>query len=231
MNFNTYAFKSIQLNVHTINYRFIKANGTSLTNLRLNSCKFLTSSCIELIGMTCENVRELSLRNCYPSNSRDFAVLARLKNLERLDLFRCGIENLPLLNILKSNRHLRHLNLGLTNLSVNMDEVAATIATYNREIISVDFWKSHSFTSVGLMALSACHELEECDFGWCLKEVSPTESLLAFLQGCPNLRKLFLAAIRGLTDRDLENISLLCPNLEQLDLMGIFGITTDKVEE
>lgn len=59
-------------------------------------------------------------------------------------------------------------------------------------------------------------------------EASPGESLLKLLKGCPNLKKLFLAAIRGLTDRDLENIANLCPNLEQLDLLGVMGISTEK---
>jgi len=211
---------------------FIKSNGKSLTHLRLNSCKFLNSACIELVGTMCSNLRELSLRNCYPSNGRDFIILSRLTNLEKLDLFRCGIETIPLLNILRNNRQLKHLNLGLSNLSVNMDEVAMTISRFNKEIVSVDFWKSHSFTSAGLLALAECDSLEEVDFGWCLREeFPPTEALLMLLKGCPNLKKLFLAAIRGLTDRDLENIYTYCPNLEQLDLMGIFGITTDKVEE
>lgn len=211
---------------------FIRANGGSLMNLRLNCCKFLNGSCIELIGTTCDNLKELSLRNYTPSNGRDFNVLANLQHLERLDLFRCGVETQPLLRILRSNPRLKHLNVGLSNLAVNMDEVAQTLAQYNHEIISVDFWKSHSFNSVGLMALATCTDLEEVDFGWCLREEQPpTEALRLFLTGCPKLKKLFLAAIRGLTDRDLENIANLCPNLEQLDLMGIFGITTDKVEE
>lgn len=59
-------------------------------------------------------------------------------------------------------------------------------------------------------------------------EASPGESLLRLLKGCPNLKKLFLAAIRGLTDRDLESIANLCPNLEQLDLLGVMGISTEK---
>lgn len=211
---------------------FIKANGGTLAHLRLNCCKFLNATCIELIGNTCDNLKELSLRNYTPSNGREFNALTGLCQLERLDLFRCGIETQPLLRILRSNPRLKHLNVGLSNLAVNMDEVALTLAQYNREIISLDFWKSHSFNSVGLTALATCSSLEEVDFGWCLREEPPpTEALRFFLTGCPNLKKLFLAAIRGLTDRDLENISNLCPNLEQLDLMGIFGITTDKVEE
>lgn len=59
-------------------------------------------------------------------------------------------------------------------------------------------------------------------------EASPGESLKELLIGCPKLKKLFLASIRGLTDRDLENIAEHCANLEQLDLLGVMGISTEK---
>lgn len=39
---------------------------------------------------------------------------------------------------------------------------------------------------------------------------------------------MFLTAIRGLTDRDLDSIANFCPNLEQLDLMGVMGISNEK---
>lgn len=63
------------------------------------------------------------------------------------------------------------------------------------------------------------------------EEATPSESLKALVKGCPNLKKLFFASIRGLTDRDLENIAIYCENLEQLDLMGVMGISTDKCYE
>lgn len=47
-----------------------------------------------------------------------------------------------------------------------MDEVAQHISKYNQQLISIDMWKSHYLSSFGLQALSACHELEEVDFGW-----------------------------------------------------------------
>lgn len=63
------------------------------------------------------------------------------------------------------------------------------------------------------------------------EEATPSDSLKALVKGCPNLKKLFFASIRGLTDRDLENIAIYCANLEQLDLMGVMGISTDKCYE
>lgn len=212
---------------------FIKANGKTLTHLRLNSCKFLNNSCLELICLTCKNLKELTLRNyinIYETNSRDFQYIALLNKLEVLDFFRSGIDTIPLLNILKNNPHLKHLNLGFSPQNVNMDEIAVQISNYNKEIISIDMWKSHSLTALGICALSNCHQLQEIDFGWCLREESlPSESLKQLLQNCKNLKKIFLAAIRGLTERDLENIANYCSNLEQLDLMGIQGVSNEMV--
>lgn len=62
-------------------------------------------------------------------------------------------------------------------------------------------------------------------------EASPGDSLKALVQCCGKLKKLCLASIRGLTDRDLENIAIYCTNLEQLDLMGAMGISSDKCLE
>lgn len=62
-------------------------------------------------------------------------------------------------------------------------------------------------------------------------EASPSDALKELVQNCPNLKKLFLAAIRGLNDRDLENIAKYCPNLEQIDLLGVMGISTEKCYE
>lgn len=40
------------------------------------------------------------------------------------------------------------------------------------------------------------------------------------------MEKVFLAALRGLNDRDIEPL-LLCHNLEQLDLLGARSLTPD----
>jgi F-box/leucine-rich repeat protein 4 len=47
-----------------------------------------------------------------------------------------------------------------------MDEVAQAMGAYNKELISVDFWKTYSLTPVGVKALSQCSNLEEVDLGW-----------------------------------------------------------------
>jgi F-box/leucine-rich repeat protein 4 len=47
-----------------------------------------------------------------------------------------------------------------------MDDVAQTLAAYNKELVSVDFWKTYSLTPVGVRALHKCRKLEEVDLGW-----------------------------------------------------------------
>jgi F-box/leucine-rich repeat protein 4 len=145
-----------------------------------------------------------------------------------LDLFRSGIQTDALLNILKNNKNLKHLNLKFSTEALNLDDVCQQLKTYNRQLVSLDLWKSHSLTPIGITALSELRDLEEVDFGWCLREtVEPSDSLKLLVQNCGKLRKLFLAAIRGITDRDLENIAKFCANLEQLDMMGIPTISAD----
>lgn len=117
-----------------------------MTHIRLNSAKFLNASCIETLGIVCDNLRgmeyeyinfisiffkilivffiflELSLRNCSTSPPLlNFSCLANLKNLERLDLFQTVIESDLLLTMLESNPKLKHLNLGKfrTELELN----------------------------------------------------------------------------------------------------------------
>uniref|UniRef100_A0A1I8PUZ4 F-box domain-containing protein n=1 Tax=Stomoxys calcitrans TaxID=35570 RepID=A0A1I8PUZ4_STOCA len=212
--------------------KFIQQRGDTLTHLRLNSSKFLNSSCIETLGIVCDNLKELSLRNCSLSPPLlNFSCLANLKNLERLDLFQTVIEQDLLLTMLESNPKLKHLNLAFCNVAVNMDDVALHVSEYNKNLVSLDMWKAHFLSAQGVLALSKCHDLEEVDFGWCLREATLGDSLKEFLMKCPKLKKLFLAAVRGLTDRDLEDIANLCPNLEQLDLMGVLGISKERYQD
>ncbi|XP_055625685.1 F-box/LRR-repeat protein 4 [Toxorhynchites rutilus septentrionalis] len=208
---------------------FITEHGKKLTHLRLDTCKFITNGfCLETIGTYCgQNLRELTLQNYIPEEE-DFTGLHTFTNLERLDLSRTTIKQESLMIVLANNANLRHLNLSLCSIDVNLDEVAVQIAKHNPKLVSLDLWKSHQLTSHGLTALSQCTLLEEIELGWCLRqEPSPGESLRLLVKSCPRLKKLFLAASRGLNDRDLLEIAHRCPNLEQLDVMGSVFISTE----
>lgn len=68
-------------------------------------------------------------------------------------------------------------------------------------------------------------------FYYSLREATLGDSLYQLLSNCPKLKKLFLSAVRGITERDLIHIATLGKNLEQLDLMGILNITHERVYE
>lgn len=47
-----------------------------------------------------------------------------------------------------------------------MDRVAFTLATSNKQLVSVDFWKSYTLSPNGLRFLTIHKQLEEIDLGW-----------------------------------------------------------------
>lgn len=55
----------------------------------------------------------------------------------------------------------------------------------------------------------------------------PGDCLNALATGCPRLQKLFMAALRGIMDRDLEPFLNHCRHLRQVDLLGVRSITAD----
>ncbi|XP_066596983.1 F-box/LRR-repeat protein 4 isoform X2 [Prorops nasuta] len=198
--------------------RFISAFGSSLTHLRLNCCQFVNDNVIFEISRTCKNLKGIT--------ADGFSHLKTLKFLERLELYRTAIGTSTLCSILKNNTELKHLNLAGMHENMNMDEIATELGASCLSLESVDFWKGHLLTSNGVRALSYCTKLREVDFGWCGGMGAPGDSLRALFSSCRNLEKVYLAALRGLTDRDLEPL-LLCENLQQLDLLGARSLTLD----
>lgn len=154
--------------------------------------------------------------------------MSSFRRLRRLNLSGTTIGVDILLMLLRHNPQLEHLNLGFFDGYNNMDRIAIEIATSTPSIVSLDMWKSHSLSAVGLAALAQCTLLEEVDFGWCLRdEAAPGDSLKSLVQRCTRLRRLCLSSIRGLTDSDLAHIAEYGANLEQLDLMGVMGISSE----
>lgn len=47
-----------------------------------------------------------------------------------------------------------------------MDEVALTLATFSRDLISLGAWKTHGLTARGLRALACIPTLQDLDLGW-----------------------------------------------------------------
>lgn len=49
-----------------------------------------------------------------------------------------------------------------------MDHVAYKLSISNKQLVSVDFWKSYTLSPTGLRYLTALKQLEEIDLGWWL---------------------------------------------------------------
>ncbi|XP_034937072.1 F-box/LRR-repeat protein 4 [Chelonus insularis] len=205
---------------------FFTLCGHHLTHLRLNCCQFVNDSVIETISTTCEYLKELCLRHCTAITNDGFYYLSKLNNLERLELYRTLIETSNLCLILRNNPRMRHLNLaGLTDY-LNMDVVVEEITCSCPYVESIDFWKIRTLTSAGIRTLSSCVNLREVDFGWCTGITAIGDALRIFFATCRHLEKVFLTALRNLSDRDIEPL-LLCHQLQQLDLLGARYLTPE----
>jgi len=49
-----------------------------------------------------------------------------------------------------------------------MDRVAYNLSISNKQLVSVDFWKSYTLSPTGLRHLTVLKYLEEIDLGWWL---------------------------------------------------------------
>lgn len=201
--------------------------GGLLTHLRLNCCKYVDNSTICQISITCKNLKELCLRNCQGIQDRGFEYLENLEFLERLDLYRTSIQSETLCKILQRNRWLRHLNIaGTFQDNININVVAMELGRSCPDLESIDFWKAQTLTSQGINALAACKNLREVDFSWCSNTSGHGETLVKLFSSCQFLEKVFLATFRGLTDRDLKELTQ-CKHLKQLDLLGALSLTPE----
>ncbi|XP_011688222.1 PREDICTED: F-box/LRR-repeat protein 4-like [Wasmannia auropunctata] len=206
--------------------KFLDTCGSLLTHLRLNCCTHIDDSAMLKISKICKNLKELSLRNCDLIKDKGFSYLESLEFLERLDLYRTHIKTQALCKILQRNPRMRHLHIGGTDKSLNVDEVAMELRNSCPDLESIDLWKTHSLTSQGIDALADCRNLREVDFGWCGSTTGHGDSFRRLLSSCQYLEKIFLTSFRGLTERDLRALTL-CKNLKQLDLLGTLSLTSE----
>lgn len=215
--------------------RFVRSSGCTLRVLRLASCgRLMRASCVTAVATYCSGLRELTLHNFRRERGMWAEQLMPLAELERLDLYRADVETEGLCRVLARNVRLRHLNLGQSSTQMNMDAVATQLASTNRQLRSLDMWKTYGLSTVGLAALGECAELQELDIGWCLRsEAALGDSLQRLLVAdCgTGLRRLGLASIRGLGPDDLDMIGRRCSKLEQLELMGIREVSAEKCVE
>ncbi|XP_071548734.1 F-box/LRR-repeat protein 4 [Panulirus ornatus] len=206
---------------------FIHTCGRQLTTLRLNNCHFIDNYCLYMIANVCLNLEELSMANCSKVDHLGFGELKKAHALSRLDLSRTRIDFLTLQLLLQHASQLRHLSLNNCT-QLDMDEVALTLATFSRDLVSLAAWKTHGITTKGLRALACITTLQDLDLGWALSGVI-TEGLGELVRGCKGLKRLYLTALRTLTDHDLHQLTTQAGQLTQLDIMGTRNITPEAV--
>ncbi|XP_046846499.1 F-box/LRR-repeat protein 4-like [Xenia sp. Carnegie-2017] len=210
--------------------RFLKnMNSGTLRCLYLSCCRFLDASILKVIVEVCPDLEELDLSSCIHLPSAAFENLAMLKNLKRLNLYRTQVTEKDLAIIVESCPKLKYINLGGCYQFGNYDE-AMTHLQYCPNIFSLDLWRSKSITANGIISIiNHCPNLEEIDLGWC-KNVASHGIIRHLVTHCQKIKKIFLTAVRTLTDDDLLAISENCSLLEQLDILGNSNVSKESAE-
>ncbi|XP_048478464.1 F-box/LRR-repeat protein 4 [Plutella xylostella] len=204
---------------------FIRTRGRDLTHLRLNCCKFIENHLFISIIETCHNLQELCLRAVCGKGELDWARLAELHNLRRVDFYRTDIQTLAMIEIIRWNPGLEHVNVGSCKMIESMDDVATALSLHCPGLVSVDFWKSYSLSGAGLRALARCRGLREVDVGWCIN-AGGSGDWISHLN-LESLQKLFVGALRGVSDRELTPVAERARRLRQIDMLGVRSITQD----
>ncbi|XP_025405121.1 F-box/LRR-repeat protein 4 [Sipha flava] len=207
---------------------FLKQYGCNLIDLRLDNCGFVDDTTLIILNFFCYSIKELSLRSCTKIN---FSIVVSpptfLCQLERIDFYRTNVNILFLESYLPLMIKLKHINLGSCKRIDCMDHIAYMLSKSNKQLVSVDFWKSYTLSPNGLRFLTVLKDLEEIDLGWCLALSIPGDSLVDLVKSCPKLKKIIVVSLRGMCDRDLLAFADHCPLLEQIDLVGLRAITVD----
>ncbi|XP_050068711.1 F-box/LRR-repeat protein 4 [Anopheles maculipalpis] len=198
---------------------FLQQHGCTLTHLRLNSVafpdgtNFLLSLCPNLTELCVQN---MELRDVFPLDSK-------LTKLTRLDISGGSMSAAALENLLKLNTSLQHLNLSC--FKYETFQIADTIGRYNRELISLNLFKTRALSAVDLVPLAKCTKLQELNLGYANHEEVREGDLSRLLKACPGLRKLVLAGFRDVLNNDLLTVAQHCRGLEYLDLMGCLTVS------
>ncbi|XP_048580350.1 F-box/LRR-repeat protein 4 isoform X2 [Nematostella vectensis] len=204
---------------------FLLSSCGQLICLRLSSCSFVTSHAVYTISRTCPSLQELDISSCKAIGEKGFLELQMLKKLERLNLYQTAITDTILVSALCSWPTLKHLNLGGCADITQCDDITQTLALHC-SLLSLDLWRQKSLTSDGVFNLAnGCTQLQELEIGWCTNVVSSSGCIQELTRKCPKLKKLFMAAIRSVSDDDVNEIAENCKELEQLDILGTALVT------
>ncbi|XP_055935988.1 F-box/LRR-repeat protein 4-like isoform X1 [Argiope bruennichi] len=201
---------------------FLKYNCQNLTSLRLANCSFVDNDCLCAVANLCPNLKELDIRCCRSEDLQmlGFKRISKMSNLVYLNLYRTLIDDIPLKEIIKSLK-LKHLSIAACSNIQNINDIVNSIGIHLRSsLITLDIWRSVDLKCPAVREISECSNLLELDMSWCPKIDAGCGCLKSIIEGCPKLRKLFLSAIRTLSNSELYSIAMHCPDIEQLDILG-----------
>ena len=123
------------------------------------------------------------------------------------------------------------LNLSCCS-QISADEVCLVLSQIGHPLISLELWRVTSLSATGISLLAQNFpQLKELDIGWCSMVNSSNGCLVELAQGCRQLEKLFLTALRQTSDRDILEIAANLTNLKQFDIMGTRLVTFQSVDE
>lgn len=104
------------------------------------------------------------------------------------------------------------------------------LGTHCRGLVSLDLWRNKSLTDAGILSLAeGCPLLEELDIGWCSNVAAVSECILYLTTKCRKLRKLFLTALRSVSDIVINALADNCPGVEQVDVLGTSLVNEDSI--
>ncbi|XP_071553516.1 F-box/LRR-repeat protein 4-like [Temnothorax nylanderi] len=225
---------------------FLDNCGRSLTHLRLSYCRTVDNLALLKISEICENLKDLTLYDCYNINDEGFSYLEKLNGLEHLNICSRELKGQRLYKILQKNQRIRDLNF-VPGCLTNPD--TATVLynlCSNLEVIRIQPTQDiDELTSRDINALADCKNLRkvyywEClngspitDYDWrkllsswqhlevaLFANIKLTDSNLNLLAQCKNLKQLHLCCVKHLHTPDKYSIILeQCPKLQEFYLI------------
>lgn len=213
---------------------FLESTCKFLSVLKISCCTFINNNCMKALASYCQNLKVLEMRCCRAKDltQSGFKYLSQMPKLMYLDLYRTRIDTTSVLAIVKNCTNLDHLLLGsCTNVGM-FDEVARSISKYLKNIKTLDFWRGVSLTCLGIYELAEhCHSLVELDLGWCHKIDANCGCLRQLISHNRNLKKLFLTAIRTVSNNEVNTIASFCKDIEQVDILGTCEINLATIQK
>jgi len=205
---------------------FLSLKCDNLSVLNVSNCHIFTVECLRSVSKFCKNLEHLNLANCHMLDQ--FFTVPSLKSL---DLYRTQIRTPDLKAIVEHCKGLESLKIGSCG-NINADTICSALAksASSRTLSLLDLWRSKSLTARGVFSLTHLTRLRDLDLGWCTGVDANSGCLVALVNSCNLLEKLFLAAHRQLSDRDVNAIRVnLSPNLKKLNIMGTRNVSTGSV--